>query len=246
MSEATDAFVDRLLVALPSLQDEYETIRREAAEEGLGEHVAGVFLDEVSRALRYRFRDGVIEAVQELADLAGVLEEEYGHDAEVDQLIEGCFVALLSVEEETGGRDPVTVLGPKLSAAVRERRQWRADPAAAAFVARVVDAVPALARLASENRYGERGDVLVHGFLSDVAFREADNFRSEDPVALDEVRAVLSALEGEFGADRGVDEAIAVSFVENLPYPGEPGDALAGELGPKLKAELDAQRPTGG
>jgi hypothetical protein len=40
-----------------------------------------------------------------------------------------------------------------------------------------------------------------------------------------------------------VDEAIAVSFVENLPYPGEPGDALAGELGPKLAAELAAQRP---
>jgi hypothetical protein len=243
MSEATDAFVDRLLVALPSLQDEYETIRREAAEEGLGEHVAGVFLDEVSRALRYRFRDGVIEAEQELADLAGVLEDEYGTDSEVDQLIEGCFVALLSVDEETGGRDPVTVLGPKLAAAVRERRVWRADPAAAAFVSRVVEAVPALGRLASENRYGDRGDVLVHGFLSDIAFREADNFRSEDPVALDEVRAVLSVLEAELGVDRGVDEAIAVSFVENLPYPGEPGDALAGELGPKLKAELQAQRP---
>lgn len=242
MSQATDAFVDRLLVALPSLQDEYETIRREAAEEGLREHVAGVFLDEVTRALRYRFRDGVIEAAQELADLAGVLEGEYGDDPEVDQLIEGCFVALLSVDEETGGRDPVTVLGPKLAAVVRERRQWRADPAAASFVTRVVEAVPALGRLAADNRYGDRGDVLVHGFLSDVAFREADNFRSEDPVALDEVRAVLAVLEAELGKDRGVDEAIAVSFVENLPYPGEPGDALAGELGPKLKAELEAQR----
>ena len=242
MSEATDAFVDRLLVALPSLQDEYETIRREAAEEGLGEHVAGVFLDEVTRALRYRFRDGVIEAAQELADLAGVLEEEYGRDQDVDQLIEGCFVALLSVADD-GGRDPVTVLGPKLAAVVRERRQWRADPAAAAFVTRVVEAVPALGRLASENRYGDRGDVLVHGFLSDVAFRAADGFRSQDPVALDEVRAVLSVLEAELGVDRGVDEAIAVSFVENLPYPGEPGEALVEQLGPKLRSELDAQRP---
>jgi len=243
MSRATDAFVDRLLVALPSLQDEYETIRREAAEEGLGEHVAGVFLDEVTRALRYRFRDGVIEAVQELADLAGVLESEYGDDPEVDQVIEGCFAALLSAAEETGGRDPLTVLGPKLAAVVRERREWRADPAAAAFVSRVIEVVPALGRLALDNRYGDRGDVLVHGFLSDVAFRAAEDFRSEDPAAVDDVRSVLRVLEAELGRDRGVDEAIAVSFVENLPYPGEPGDALTGELGPKLTAELTAQRP---
>jgi hypothetical protein len=242
MSEATDAFVDRLLVRLPPLQAEYETIRRESVEEGLGERVAGVFLDEVTRALRYRFRSGVIEATSELAALAAVLEDEYGRDPEVDQLVEGCFLALLSVEEP-GGPDPVTVLGPRLAAVVRERRAWTAEPAAAAFVERLVGAVPALARLAAENRNGDRGDVLLHGFLSDVAFREADNFRSEEAVALEEVRAVLSLLESEFGVDRAVDEAIAVSFVENLPYPGEPGADLTGQLGPKLRAELQTQRP---
>jgi hypothetical protein len=242
MSLATDAFVDRLLVRLPSLQAEYETIRRESAEEGLGEHVAGVFLDEVTRALRYRFRSGVIEATAELAALAAVLEEEYGRDPEVDQLVEGCFLSLLSVEDP-GGPDPITVLGPELAAVVRARREWRADPAASAFVERLVAAVPALSRLAVENRSGDRGDVLVHGFLSDVAFREADNFRSQDPAALEEVRAVLAALEAEFGVDRGVDEAIAVSFVENLPYPGDPGADLVQELGPKLRTELESQRP---
>jgi hypothetical protein len=135
------------------------------------------------------------------------------------------------------------VLGPKLSEVVGERRDWRAAPAAAAFVERVTDAVPALGRLAAENRYGDRRDVLVHGFLGDVAFRELDNYRSGGPVAMEEVRTVLALLEAELGTDRGVDEAIAVSFVENLPYPGEPGADLVDQLGPKLRAELARQRP---
>ena len=102
-----------------------------------------------------------------------------------------------------------------------------------AFVDRVTEAVPALLRLAAENEYGDRGDVLVHGFLGDVAFRELDNYRSGGPVAMEEVRTVVALLETELGVDRGVDEAIAVSFVENLPYPDQPGADLVDLLGPE-------------
>jgi hypothetical protein len=143
---------------------------------------------------------------------------------------------------EDSGPDPRTVLGPKLAAVVGERRGWRAEPAVVAFVERATEAVPALARLAAENRYGDRGDVLVHGFLADASFRQLDNHRSGDPVAADEVRRVLDLLEAELGAARAVDEAIAVSFVENLPYPEQAGADIADLLGPKLRAELDRQR----
>jgi hypothetical protein len=82
----------------------------------------------------------------------------------------------------------------------------------------------------------------VHAFLADAAFRQLDNHRSGDPVAADEVRRVLDLLEAELGAGRAVDEAIAVSFVENLPYPEQPGADIADLLGPKLRAEYDRQR----
>jgi hypothetical protein len=249
--QAAEDFVERLVTALPALRPEYEQIYRECREDGLAEAAPEVFLDEQTRALRYRFRDGVIEARAELEALAAAIEAGYGEDPDVDELVDACFLALLSAPTPPptptsaveGGPDPRAVLGPKLSAVIDERRDWRAAPGAVAFVDRVTAAVPALLRLAAENEYGDRGDVLVHGFLGDVAFRELDNYRSGGPVAMEEVRTVIALLEGELGTDRGVDEAIAVSFVENLPYPGEPGADLVDLLGPKLRAELDRQRP---
>jgi len=58
----------------------------------------------------------------------------------------------------------------------------------------------------------------------------------------DEVRAVLGILEDEFANNAEVDEPIAVSFVENLPLPDEPGTALNDVLPPGLRAELHRQR----
>ena len=57
-----------------------------------------------------------------------------------------------------------------------------------------------------------------------------------------QVRAVLEVLEAEFGADHQVDELIAVSFLEQLPYPGQPGAELVTLLGPRLRVELDRLR----
>jgi hypothetical protein len=239
--EPVEEFVQRLVVALPALRRECDQIYRECGEDGLTHAAAEVFLDEQTRALRYRFRDGVIEARAELEALAAAIEAEYGLDPDVDDVVDACFVALLSAEVD--GPDPLDVLGPKLSAAVTERRAWRSSPPAVALVGRATEAAPAVERLAAENRFGDHGDVLLHGFLGDVAAREIENHRSGGPVAQAEVRTVLALLEAELGADRAVDEAIAVSFVENLPYPGDPGADLVGELGPKLRTELEVQRP---
>ena len=76
-----------------------------------------------------------------------------------------------------------------------------------------------------------------------MAFRETDNHRSGAPLAAEEVRTVLALLEAELGTDRGVDDAIAVSFVRNLPFAGDKAADLLDHLGPKLKAELGRQRP---
>jgi hypothetical protein len=101
----------------------------------------------------------------------------------------------------------------------------------------MISAVPALEPLTSDNTFGDHEEVLVHEFLADVVRQEVDNFLAG---CLDEVRAVLDLLERECGGD--VDEPIAVSFVENLPYPHEPAAALVDLLGPNLRAEHDRQR----
>ena len=53
----------------------------------------------------------------------------------------------------------------------------------------------------------------------------------------------MAALEAEAGQDPEIDEMLAVSFVEVLPHPGEPGAAMAENLGPKLTEMLREQRP---
>jgi hypothetical protein len=133
--------------------------------------------------------------------------------------------------------DPAAVLGPRLAAEVAERRAWRARPADTELAQRLVAAVPRLAALAAENTYGDHDDVLIHRFLADVALRLAD---SAEAGQLDEARAVLAVLEEAWGGDG--DEPIAVSFVENLPWPHEPGAGLTDLLGPHLRGELDRQR----
>ena len=40
-----------------------------------------------------------------------------------------------------------------------------------------------------------------------------------------------------------VDEPMAVSCVEGLPYPGRPGEVIVDMLGPKVRAEPARQRP---
>lgn len=235
----TEAFAGRLLEALPALRPRYEAVAAECRAEGLGDAIPDVFLDEYSRELLDRYRDDPSGAAPELAALAAVLEREYGTDGDADSLIEAGFLALLPADPTDP--DPAALLGPKLLAAVGRERAWRAEPADAALVQRMVDAVPALEPIARDNTYGEHDDVLVHQFLAEVAKREAANVATGE--RLDEVRAVLDLLEAELGTG-DVDEPIGVSFVENLPYPGDPGIAIVDQLGPKLRAMLVRQRPS--
>lgn len=233
MSAATEAFIEHVFAALPALRPQYEAARAECLATGFGDIVLQVFLSDYVRPLLERFRADPVGGRAPLDELARVLDAEFGSDPEVDSVIESILVLM----QRRSRPDPADVLGPKLRAALDRRRGWRAEPADQAFVRRLIAAVPAVEPLARDNTYGDHEDVLVHMFLGDIVRQQVDNLLAGH---LDEVRAVLALLEDEWGGD--VDEPIAVSFVENLPYPHEPGAALVSMLGPNLRAELDRQR----
>ncbi|HEY8454536.1 MAG TPA: hypothetical protein VIL34_03000 [Actinopolymorphaceae bacterium] len=236
MTAATEALVERIVDIVPDFRPLLEEFRAEQ----LGEMWEAVFLDEATRGLVSRAMSGEQAATSQLQALASFLEGECGKAEEIDAAIDGFLTPFPSPGEP--GHDLVQMLGGKLKERLDRQRQWRTRPEEAAFVDRLVQAVPALASVADENRAGDHDDVLPNRFLADVAFRQVENHLSGNEAAQSEVRAVLAALEAEFGSDDGVDTAIATSFLENLPYPGEPGADIVNLLGPKLREELLRQR----
>ena len=234
-TEGYEAFTARLLAALPGSRPRYDAAVALCRAEGIEDAATRIFLDEYLRELLGRFRQDPEGTRPELARLAGVLEGEWGRDDDLDHYLDALMALLPPGYEEP---DPAVVLGPRLRAVVEGKRSWRARPSDTALVRRLLDAVPALAELTPDYEYGDHRDVLVHPFLGAVAFRAADDVEAG---RLDEVRRILDLLEAEYGTG-DADEPIAVSFVENLPYPGEPGAAIVDLLGPKLRAELARQR----
>ncbi len=234
MHEGTEGFIARMLEVAPQLRPYYEAANEECRATGFGDVIAQTFLYDYVRPLLDSFQADPTSGGPPLAELALILEAEFGRDPEVDSIIESAFVTAMPW---TTTPDPAVVLGPKLAAALDRQRSWRAKPADQALVERMISAVPALEPLTQENTFGDHKDVLVHEFLADVVRLEVDNFLAG---RWDEVRAVLDLLEQEWGGE--VDEPIAVSFVENLPYPHEPAASLVDLLGPNLRAEHDRQR----
>lgn len=235
MADDPEALVALVLREFPAMRSQYEATVAECAAEGLAEAGPAEFLYWHTHTLVEGFRRDPAAGQASLARLARILESEYGHDSELDIFIQSTFLVLITTRP--GLPDPARLLGPKLASVIRQDRNWRATPADQALVERMISAVPALAPLARGNTFGDHQDVLVHRFLADVVRQEVDSFLAGQ---LDQARAVLDLLEQEWGGD--VDEPIAVSFVENLPYPHEPAAALVDLLGPNLRAEHDRQR----
>jgi hypothetical protein len=234
MLGATEGFIARVLIALPQLHPYYEAAKEECRATGLDDVIVQTLLFDYARPLLETFRTDPISAGPPLAELARFLESEFGHDAELDSVIDSAFITAMPWTTQP---DPAAVLGPKLAAVLDRQRSWRAKPADQALVERMISAVPALEPLAHDNTFGDHEDVLVHEFLADVVRQEVDNFLAG---RLEEVRAVLDVVEREWGGE--VDEPIGVSFVEHPPYPHEPAAALVDMLGPNLRAEHDRQR----
>ncbi|MGH8773707.1 MAG: hypothetical protein ACRDWI_00540 [Jiangellaceae bacterium] len=258
MADPTDALVQSLIEAVPSLRERLASLRGE----DLGPDLAWVFLDEATRDLRERSRHGDVGARADIASIAAALEPAFGADFETDLLIDDAFMVQLPWPGDPDA-DLLDQLGPNLWAAVDRQRDWRLPPAVASFIDRLVDAVPALRPLADDHKDGYHDAVLSHPFLADVVRREVNLFTGgrSFPVADDmsdedvachrvlftsdeadpatEVRTVFGVVERECGHDDAVDELIAVSFVESLPTPDEPGGDVIDLLGPALRAMLD-------
>jgi hypothetical protein len=245
MSVAEDALEQRLYSAVPSLRGEMELFRQTNAEEyaelGLETPDLQGFLLDLALDCGRRAMEGPPEDVATMRQLFAFLESEFGHDPEIDELIETTFLANLPEPDGRYAR-VLELLGPRLRAA--RLRRFHADiqsvPAATAdFLYRLGDAVPGLRSRVVSHAEEHRGRLLPHAFMGEIVLEAADLVASGRGQV---VRPLVDFLETEYGADADVDNVIAVSFVEMLPNPGDRGAEIESLLGPKLRAELERQR----
>jgi hypothetical protein len=240
MSDAVDAFERRLFAAVPALRAEMESYRQsyeaEYAEQGLEPPDVAGFLMDLALDSGPRLLGANREDVAVIRDLFGFLESELGHDPEVDQLIETMFLENLPEPDGRYAR-VLDLLGPKLRAArIRKFHEDKQSvpPSTVAFVHRLGEAVPALRERLADHIARHHGRPQPHAFMGEIVF-DAIRLASSGKSAA--VKPLTDFLESEFGRDKDVDNVIAVSFIEMLPNPGEPGAEIVDLLGPKLRAE---------
>ena len=93
---------------------------------------------------------------------------------------------------------------------------------------------PAFVPFVDEHLVDMGGEVLPHLLMADCE-RWAESLVDNDRAQLARLLALLDEAAGG-GAD--VVNLVDVSFVENLPYDGEPNAAIRDLLGPRLRALL--------
>lgn len=99
--------------------------------------------------------------------------------------------------------------------------------------------------LYSMHVHNENGMVLPHVFFWDVVQATIDSYLGVDSESPD-WRTTLQFLEEQF--ERGVpevDEIIVTSFLNYLPFPGDPGHEIIKYLGPALTERFMKIRPSG-
>ena len=113
------------------------------------------------------------------------------------------------------------------------------------FVRALVGRFPSLEPLLEEHLTDNFGELLPHIFLGDVVRWVLSLFataRAEGSFASRrELRDILEYLEDAFASgNRELQELLSVSFLENLPRPGDDGSEIRTQLGPSLTKELRA------
>lgn len=107
-----------------------------------------------------------------------------------------------------------------------------------AFVGALAHRFPALLSVLEEHLEEQRGEVLPHVLMGEVTRWLVAQFigAGGSDVA---IRDVLGFMEQAFNSGgEQVQELLAVSFLENLPRPGEPGSEIRSILGPSMQEEL--------
>ncbi|MEU5658086.1 hypothetical protein ABZ802_21090 [Streptomyces sp. NPDC047737] len=109
----------------------------------------------------------------------------------------------------------------------------------------LVSRIPEFEDLYESHVFDENGTVLPHVFFWDVTQETVQSYLGADADAPD-WRRTLTFLEAQSARGvPGIDEVIDTSFLEYLPFPGEPGHAIVEELGPVLAAKFTRVRPSG-
>jgi hypothetical protein len=109
-----------------------------------------------------------------------------------------------------------------------------------AFTGALVYRFQELLPLLEQHLSDQDGEVLPHLLMADVERWSTQAAVSGSSEQLRVVKRLISFLERAFseGGD-DVQELIAVSFLEHLPRPSEPGAEIRDQLGPNLKKQLE-------
>ena len=114
------------------------------------------------------------------------------------------------------------------------------------FIERLVVRYPGLKPLFDEHVSDNFGEVLPHLFFGDLTryalalFADVQERTDVDTQAESELRRLLNDLEDAYAdAQEEIQELISVSFLENLPRPGEARSGVRTWLGPELSTQLD-------
>jgi hypothetical protein len=113
------------------------------------------------------------------------------------------------------------------------------------FIDHLVASVPDLEDLLREHLSDNFGEVLPHVFFGEIArFAVSEASQFDDGLAGEHrisssLEALLRELDDGVATGGDITELICVSFLENLPRQGQPGDHIRDVLGPNLRAELD-------
>ena len=106
------------------------------------------------------------------------------------------------------------------------------------FVKDIAEAIPDVRSILREHLEDQYGELLPHVFMGDLTRWVLRLLASAGPRD-QRLQAVLGLMERGWGSSDAVRELIGVSFLENLPRPGEAQSEIRNMLRPRLREELD-------
>lgn len=116
-----------------------------------------------------------------------------------------------------------------------------------AFVDRLCDAFPEVARLREDHLRDQNGELLPHLFLGDVTRYAIALFESSREPARHELTELCRFLEREYTTGtRSVRDLVALGILENMAGPPEPYWRVRTYLGPELRKTIEEMWPAVG